>query len=329
MCTYNGATNDGKYLRAQLDSILAQTYPITEIIIQDDCSTDDTMSILEDYAARYPIIHVFRNETQKGVNCNYFSAMARATSDYIMLSDQDDVWLPTKTEVQITTIGDHWLSAHHSCRFYTEDPPQMPTAVVQTPNLTVENFVMRFFLSGHTMMLTKDFVAFLLTKFSESDLLNWQLRTLYCDAIICGTAVLYQKIVFIPQYLVFYRRHATQITKKNDAKSLYGLDNTDKEGKRTQRFMRFLPLLRRPAKVSGGRYANICQDFAIKQDFVNSFSDVSREDTRLANTLIDLYTHKKIWRFRILYVYQRAKTELYIDKGIRGFARSVSHILKY
>ena len=42
MCTYNG----GMFLREQLDSILRQTYPISEIIVQDDCSTDDTMDIL-------------------------------------------------------------------------------------------------------------------------------------------------------------------------------------------------------------------------------------------------------------------------------------------
>ena len=39
MCTYNGA----KYIREQLDSIINQTYPIFEIIIQDDCYTDDTV----------------------------------------------------------------------------------------------------------------------------------------------------------------------------------------------------------------------------------------------------------------------------------------------
>lgn len=43
MCTYNGE----KYLREQMDSILAQTYPIHEIIVCDDCSTDGTMNILQ------------------------------------------------------------------------------------------------------------------------------------------------------------------------------------------------------------------------------------------------------------------------------------------
>lgn len=50
MCTYNGE----KFLREQLDSILDQTYPISEIIIQDDRSTDGTVALLRQYEERHP-----------------------------------------------------------------------------------------------------------------------------------------------------------------------------------------------------------------------------------------------------------------------------------
>lgn len=48
MCTYNGE----EFLREQMDSILAQTYPIMEIIVQDDCSTDNTVDIIKRYAVK-------------------------------------------------------------------------------------------------------------------------------------------------------------------------------------------------------------------------------------------------------------------------------------
>lgn len=48
MCTYNGE----QFLREQMDSILAQDYPLHEIIVQDDRSTDDTWDILQTYARR-------------------------------------------------------------------------------------------------------------------------------------------------------------------------------------------------------------------------------------------------------------------------------------
>lgn len=51
MCTYNGE----KYLREQLDSILNQIYPIYEIIIQDDASTDRTWEIIQRYKKNSPL----------------------------------------------------------------------------------------------------------------------------------------------------------------------------------------------------------------------------------------------------------------------------------
>ena len=56
MCTYNGE----KYLREQIDSILAQTYPIYEFIVCDDSSNDHTMDILQEYASRYDFIKVLK-----------------------------------------------------------------------------------------------------------------------------------------------------------------------------------------------------------------------------------------------------------------------------
>ena len=58
MATYNGE----KYISEQIDSILGQSYPVYELVIQDDCSTDSTLAIAEDYARRYPNVKVFENQ---------------------------------------------------------------------------------------------------------------------------------------------------------------------------------------------------------------------------------------------------------------------------
>ena len=111
MTTYNGE----KYLREQIDSIISQTYPIYELIIQDDGSTDNTVSIARDYAKSNPAVKVFVNEKNLGLNQNFKTAVMRATGDFVAISDQDDVWYPQKIERQIAAIGscDICSTAYH------------------------------------------------------------------------------------------------------------------------------------------------------------------------------------------------------------------------
>ena len=56
MCTYNGES----FIREQLDSIMAQTYPVEEIIIQDDCSTDGTFEVVSGAVIRIFVPYVIR-----------------------------------------------------------------------------------------------------------------------------------------------------------------------------------------------------------------------------------------------------------------------------
>ena len=86
MATYNGA----KYLREQIDSILAQTIQDFELVVCDDCSSDDTWDILKQYSDADKRIKVFRNESNMGFKRNFEKAMSLCGGDYIALSDQDD-----------------------------------------------------------------------------------------------------------------------------------------------------------------------------------------------------------------------------------------------
>lgn len=102
MATYNGAG----YLRQQIDSILAQSYEHWELLVRDDKSTDDTRDVLRDYAAVYPdkIRLIEDNGQHLGVNLNFAKLLESADSDYIMFSDQDDVWLPKKIELTLDAM---------------------------------------------------------------------------------------------------------------------------------------------------------------------------------------------------------------------------------
>src|ERR1044071_372824 len=95
MCTYNGA----RFLRDQLNSIAAQSVPVQEIVICDDCSEDATCTVIESFAHRHPdIVRLYRNRMRLGVSRNFAQAISLCRGDVILLSDQDDIWLPTKVE---------------------------------------------------------------------------------------------------------------------------------------------------------------------------------------------------------------------------------------
>lgn len=93
LCSYNGE----HFLKTQLDSIVCQTYPIHELIIQDDGSTDHTLDIAREYAAQYPFIRVEQHPQNLGFNRNFENALKKATGDFIAIADQDDIWYPEKS----------------------------------------------------------------------------------------------------------------------------------------------------------------------------------------------------------------------------------------
>lgn len=85
--------------------MLVQTHPFTELIVQDDLSTDLTCEIVREYAARDKRIQLYVNDRNLGWNMNFISAMKRATCEYIALSDQDDIWYADKIEKELACLG--------------------------------------------------------------------------------------------------------------------------------------------------------------------------------------------------------------------------------
>ena len=105
MATYNGE----KYIQAQLDSILAQTYQPLEIIIVDDSSTDNTVKLIKDYQIKHSNITLIQNLQNQGVVRSFELAINNCSGDYIALADQDDVWVVNKLEELHKHIGEALL----------------------------------------------------------------------------------------------------------------------------------------------------------------------------------------------------------------------------
>lgn len=88
LCTFNGA----RYLREQLDSVLAQTEVTIEVVAVDDGSQDATRAILQEFAAREPRIRWHGNERNLGPTASFERAMSLCKGEFIAPCDQDDIW---------------------------------------------------------------------------------------------------------------------------------------------------------------------------------------------------------------------------------------------
>jgi hypothetical protein len=95
MTTYNGSRN----IRASINSILSQTWRDLELIVVDDCSTDDTAAILASYDD--PRLKIMRNERNLNVVASRNRCLAQARGEFIALLDHDDLSAPTRLARQI------------------------------------------------------------------------------------------------------------------------------------------------------------------------------------------------------------------------------------
>lgn len=106
MCTYNGAA----FVAEQVESILEQSVPPSELVVADDASSDGTLRIVREVVDRHRVgegapielVELVRDPASRpepfGVAGNFARALAAATGDVLVLSDQDDRWLPHRLE---------------------------------------------------------------------------------------------------------------------------------------------------------------------------------------------------------------------------------------
>ena len=99
--TYNGA----QFIQRTLDSLAAQTWTNLEILIGDDCSTDDTLQIVRRFASEHPDTRVLEREANLGWLRNSNELMARAHGELMFFAFHDDVVAPTYVEELVRALA--------------------------------------------------------------------------------------------------------------------------------------------------------------------------------------------------------------------------------
>ncbi|MEZ8428368.1 glycosyltransferase family 2 protein [Vibrio cyclitrophicus] len=110
------AHNSSKHIEESINSVLEQSYDSWELIIINDRSTDNTLSIAEGYQSAHNNIIVYSNhDTVGGAYYARNIGLSFAKGRYICFLDSDDVWLPFKLEVQIDAMKKYNVFASHGC----------------------------------------------------------------------------------------------------------------------------------------------------------------------------------------------------------------------
>lgn len=196
MPTYNGA----RFLREQLDSIYSQTMVPDEVIVVDDCSTDGTVNILEEYHQKFGLKY-YINETNLGYNRNFEKAIRLCTGDYIALSDQDDVWFSNKIEVSYNKIIEYPIDEpaliSSFCEATDENLNPISHTFSQPQSGDWKLNLTRYYAQGCTLMMNKALLKYILPIPDE----------IIYDAYIGIVASMIGNRYYIGEKLMYYRLH--------------------------------------------------------------------------------------------------------------------------
>ena len=110
--------NCGRFIAETIATAQAQTYTNWEMIIVDDCSTDDTKQVVDAIAAQDQRIHYHCLEQNSGAAVARTKAMELAQGEYMAFLDSDDLWMPEKLERQLAFMKENGYA--FSCTAYEQ-----------------------------------------------------------------------------------------------------------------------------------------------------------------------------------------------------------------
>jgi rhamnosyltransferase len=200
LATYNGE----KYVGEQIDSIINQTYKEWKLIIRDDGSKDKTSEVLEMYAQKDSRIKVIKDGIGNlGFNGNFTKLLEASSSDYVMICDQDDFWIPEKIEIMFNEI-----------KKYDKKDKILVHSDVYLTNEKLEIISDKFIgkrgikqgINGVIMANSVQGASCLMTKRLKDSYLNNKVSMPY-DYNICLIAEMTGKRIYIEKPLMYYRQH--------------------------------------------------------------------------------------------------------------------------
>lgn len=182
------AYNCQQCVQEAITSVLQQTHPLLELIVIDDCSTDQTYSTLELLAVQDSRIRLYRNTQNIGVAQTRNRGFDLAQGEYVALLDADDIWLPQKLELQLTQMEITSSDLCYSSYSFMDELGHS----IRKPYLVPESFTFRQFLAQNyigcsTAVIRSSRLANhrMNSTYSHEDYVFW-LELLQAGCTVCG-----------------------------------------------------------------------------------------------------------------------------------------------
>ena len=143
--------NTGKHIACSIQSVINQTYAKWELIIVDDCSTDNTDEIVLNYDDQR--ITYLKNKKNLGAALSRNRALKEAKGEWIAFLDSDDIWMPTKLEKQIAFMLDHGYSLSYHEYEKIDEHNNSLNIIVSAPNVINSKLIHQYDYIGHLTMM--------------------------------------------------------------------------------------------------------------------------------------------------------------------------------
>lgn len=152
--------NAGKFIGQTIESVQSQTYNNWEMIIVDDCSTDNSVDVIGRYAKsdeRIKLVTLKKNTGSPSEPRNI--AISRAIGDVIFFLDADDLWMPKKIEEQLAFMKDKGCSIVYSNGTMIDENGNYIRSMVKRPIVDYKTTLFRCELSCSSVMLKKELIG--------------------------------------------------------------------------------------------------------------------------------------------------------------------------
>lgn len=242
LCVHNGAA----YLRQQMDSILAQSEPRLEVVALDDASTDGSLAILNEYAARDARVRVEPNAINLGPSRSFERAMALGRAPFIAPSDQDDIWHPRKLERLLGAIGESDLAYCDSAYVDAEGRAsgrRISDDMAMLQGRAGLRFALTNSVSGHAMLVRRDLFEAVRPFPAE----------MFHDWWLAARAAGRHGVVHIDEALVQFRRHGGALTSLGRERGRHAKARTQAWFTQCRRMLRVLSVYEGPYRQAAAR----------------------------------------------------------------------------